>query len=164
MCGVVYRRHCVIGPCIACFDVVEDVFFSESVTDGWFVAGVDSGAVDMELCCVKKDAGDFWAVLGMDRLIVNGLMIGVAVELCIEGKIFVVFMVVLVAFNVGYFDSAGKVLDGPYGHVYNIPVSVESAVGKALFVWSGGGDTLDEGVIVAAQLKSPFGPAVAEYK
>ena len=79
MCGEVYRCHRCIGPFVSCFDVFEDGFFNEGVADCWFVAGVDRCAVNVELCGVQEDAGDFWAVFGVDCLIIDRFMISVAV-------------------------------------------------------------------------------------
>jgi hypothetical protein len=62
-------------------DFLEESCFSEGVADGFLIAGVDCGAVDVELSSVEREAGMDGSIVGVNRLMKDGFVIGVTVEL-----------------------------------------------------------------------------------
>ena len=106
MSGEVYRFHHCVGPRVPGLDVFEDCFFGECIANGRFVPRIDGGALDVELRGVERDAWYFGSILGVDGLMVNGFMISVAVELGVEVQVFIVLVIILVAFDVGDEDGA----------------------------------------------------------
>ncbi len=86
----------------------------------------------------------------MDGLIVNGLVICVTVQVCVEWEVLIILVVVLVSSDVSNSDGAWEGLQRPDNHMYYIPIGLESAVRKALLVWSGGGNPSNQRVVITA--------------
>jgi hypothetical protein len=95
-------------------------------------------------------------------LVLDSFMVSVTVELGAKQEVFVVLVIVLMAFYVSDADGAWEVMESANDHVDYVPVCLECAVGEALSVRAGGRDALDEGVIVAAELDFPLGASTAE--
>ena len=83
-------------------------------------------------------------------MVLDGIMVRIAVELGVEWEVFVVLVIILMSFDVSDSDCAGEVMEGSNDHVDDVPVGLKCAVRKALSVRTGGGDALDEGIVVAA--------------
>jgi hypothetical protein len=106
--------------------------------------------LDVKLGGVEQDSRYSGAIGGMDRLVLDSFMVGVAVELGVKREVFVVLVIVLMSFDVSDSDCAWEVMEGSNDHVNDVPVGLKCAVREALGVRTGGGDALDEGIVVAA--------------
>ena len=84
-------------------------------------------------------------------MVLDRFMVGVAVELGVEREVFVVLVIILMSFDVSDSDCAWEVvMEGLNDHVDDVPVGLKCAVREALSVRTGGGDALDEGIVIAA--------------
>ena len=102
--------HGGIRPLVAGLDVLEQGWFGEDVSDGHFEPGVDCSTCDVKLSGIGLDPGNCWSVLGVDGLMEDRFVVGVAIELGVQWEFVILRVVVLVTFDMLYEDLAWELM------------------------------------------------------
>jgi hypothetical protein len=125
-------------PIVRGAKVFAESSFRGGITDGGFVAGVYSGAVDMELGFVTGDPGHFWLTLSVFGLVVHRFVVCVAVHLGIKGEGVVRDLVILMSQDMLIDRSEGNLLESSGDGVDNVPISSKRGIRETLVVLDSG--------------------------
>jgi hypothetical protein len=136
-------------------DLGGESWCCESILDGGLIARINASFTNVKLSAVEWDVRYCGPVSGVYGLVVDGFVVCVAVELRVEGEVYILSLVILVAFHMGEGDVARGLIKGTDHHVHNVPISLECAIRETGLEWMCGMDTFEEGIVVAAQLEVP---------